>query len=130
MSTWKAVSAVLIVFILGTVFGLVISLWIAPRAGMDAPAIREIAILRMNQRMVRSLALTLEQKTAISEIIADTRKQLAEIRKEERPRVRQIKLNAQERMRSQLNPAQQARFDEMIRRNRLRLERSQQFPQF
>jgi Spy/CpxP family protein refolding chaperone len=125
MSAWKAVCAVLIVFILGTVFGLAVSWWIAPRTGIDMPQVREVALRRMNQRTVRYLSLTPEQKKAMAEIIRDTRKQLEEVRKERRPRVRQIMQNARQRMRVQLNPEQQARFDEIMKRNPLWLDSSQ-----
>jgi hypothetical protein len=125
MSTGKAVCAVLIVFILGTVFGLAISLWIAPRTGIYAPLIQEVAAQRMNRRLARNLSLNPEQRKATAIILEDTRKQLAEIRQETRPRVRQIIQKARERMRAQLNPEQQARFDEMAKRNRLLLDSSQ-----
>jgi Spy/CpxP family protein refolding chaperone len=122
MSTWKAVCAVLIVFILGTVFGLAISLWIAPRTGMSAPLIQEVAIQRLNRRLARNLSLDPEQRKAVAEILEDTRKQLAEVRKKARPQVHQIIQNARQRMRAQLNAEQQARFDDILRRNRMLLE--------
>jgi hypothetical protein len=122
MSTWKAVCAVLMVFILGTVFGLAISLWIAPRTGIFTPLAQEAAAQRMNRRLARNLSLSPEQRNAMAGIIDDARRQLAEVRKEARPRARQIIENARERMRAQLNAEQQARFDEIMRRNRLLLD--------
>jgi Spy/CpxP family protein refolding chaperone len=125
MSTWKAVCAVLIVFILGTVFGLAISLLMVSRTGISTPWVQEAATQRMNRQLARNLTLTQEQKKAMAEILEDMRKQLAEVQKEARPRVRQIIQNARERMRAQLNAEQQRRFDEILRRNRLLLDGGQ-----
>jgi Spy/CpxP family protein refolding chaperone len=122
MSVWKAVCAVLLVFIMGTVFGVAVSLWIAPRTGIYAPLIQEVSIQRINRGLARNLSLNAEQRKAMAGIMEDTRKQLAEIRQETRPRVRQIIQNTRERMRAQLNPEQQGRFDEIVKRNRLLLE--------
>jgi Spy/CpxP family protein refolding chaperone len=125
MSAWKAVCAVLVVFILGTAFGLAISLWIAPRTGVYPPLVREVTAQRMNRWLARNLSLNPEQRKAMTEIIEDARKQLADVRKETRPHVRQIILNARERMRAQLNLDQQARFDEIVKRNRLLMDSGQ-----
>ena len=123
MKSWKSVFAALTVFILGTVFGLVISFWIAPSVGVQASPAQEILSQRFNQRLVANLSLSREQEKAISGIIADARTQLLEIRKETRPRVHEVILNARERVRAQLNPEQQARFDRVIERNRRILDR-------
>lgn len=123
MKSWKSVFAVLAVFILGTVFGLVISFWIAPATGGQASPAQEILSQRFNRRLAANLSLSPEQEKAISGIIADARTQLLQIRKETRPRVREVILNARERVRAQLNPEQQARFDRVIERNRRILNR-------
>ena len=117
MSTWKAALAVLAVFVLGTIFGAAISYWIPPRIGSNAPPAREILTQRLNRRLVRELSLSAEQEKAIAGIIQEARDQLGEIRKETRPRVRQVIMNARDRIRAQLNPEQQARFDQIRERN-------------
>lgn len=124
MTTWKAILAVLGVFVFGTVFGLAISFWIAPERGASGPRIREVLIHRLNQRLVRELSLSKEQEKAVSAIIGDATKQLAEIRKETRPRVRRTLADAQVRIREQLDPQQQERFDDMLKRNRRILNRA------
>ena len=68
-------------------------------------------------------SLSPAQERAINGIIGDARAQLLEIRKETRPRVRVVILNARERIRAQLNPEQQARFDRIVERNRILLNR-------
>ncbi len=123
MSTWKATIAVLVIFILGIVSGIVISYWITPRITANALPAQEILTQRMNERLARNLSLTPEQEQTISGIIDDARNQLAEIRKETRPRVRQVIVNARDRIRAQLNPEQQARFDKILERNRRLLNR-------
>jgi len=119
MSTWKAAFAVLVIFVFGTVFGMAMSLWIAPKVNAYARPAQEILTQRLNQRISRNLSLSQEQKQAIAGIIEDARNQLAEVRKETRPRVRQIILTAQDRIRAQLNAEQQARFDSIMKRRRL-----------
>jgi hypothetical protein len=123
MNRWKVFIAVLGIFILGTVFGLVISFWIMPSMGVQASPAREILAQRFNQRIARNLSLSPEQARAIAGIIAETRTQLVEIREETRPRVREVILNARGRIRAQLNPERQIRFDQMVGRNRVLLNR-------
>ncbi len=123
MNTWKAALGVLGIFILGTVFGLAVSFWIAPRAGSFAPPFQEILLQRLNQRLAANLALSPEQREAIDAITRDARNQLLEIRKETRPRVRQVMQDARNKIRAQLNSGQQARFDQLLRRNRLPFNR-------
>ena len=123
MRSWKAFVAVLGIFVLGTVFGLVISFWIMPSIGAQASPAQEILTRRFNQRIARNLSLSPEQARAIDGIIAETRTQLLEIREETRPRVREVILNASGRIRAQLNPEQQVRFDQMVGRNRVLLNR-------
>ncbi len=123
MSTWKATIAVLVIFILGIASGIVISYWITPRITANALPAQEILTRRMNERLARNLSLTPEQEQTISGIIDDARSQLTEIRKETRPRVRQVIVNARDRIRAQLNPEQQSRFDKILERNRRLLNR-------
>jgi len=123
MKSWKSILAVLAIFILGTVFGLVVSFWIMPSVGVQASPAQQVLNQRFNQRLVRNLSLSPEQEKAVSGIIADARTQLLEIRKETRPRVREVIVNARERIRTQLNPEQRAQFDRIIERNRLLLNR-------
>jgi len=76
------------------------------------------------RNLEQALSLSPEQKQAIEKIIEDTRNQLFAVRKETRPRVRQIVLDAGTRVRAQLTPEQQAKFDEMVRRNRSVINRA------
>jgi Spy/CpxP family protein refolding chaperone len=123
MKTWKAALGVLGVFILGIVFGPIISFWIAPRAGPYAPPLQEILAQGLNQRLAANLSLSPEQKQMIAATMENARNQLLEIRKETRPRVRQIILDARDKIRAQLNPEQQARFGRLLRRNRIQFNR-------
>ena len=123
MKNGKGILAVLGIFILGTIFGLVISFWIAPGITAQASTAQEILARRLNQRLARNLSLSAEQTQAIAGIIEDARVQLVEIRQETRPRVRQVLLSARERIRAQLNPEQQRRFDQLVGRNRALLNR-------
>lgn len=124
MSTWKTALAVLLIFILGAIFGAGLSIWMAPlRNAYNLPA-REIVTRRDMRNLEQALSLTPGQKQAIEKIIEDTRNQLVQVRKETRPRVRKVVLDARARVRAQLTPEQQAKFDEMGRRNRNAINRA------
>ena len=124
MSHWKAVISVLAVFILGAVFGVALSFWVAPNFGVRAPSAQEIVAQRIGQRFARNLSLSAEQRTAIEGIVEDARNQIAELRKDTRPRVRLILQNARDRIRAQLTPEQQEQFDKIVRRNRALINES------
>ena len=123
MNSWKSALAVLAIFILGTIFGLVISFWITPRVGVQASPAQQVLNQRFSQRLVRNLSLSQEQEKAVSGIIADARSQLLDIRTETRPRVREVIVNARARIRAQLNPEQQAQFDRILQSKRMLLNR-------
>ncbi len=122
MSLWKATLAVLVIFILGTVFGVTLSYWFSP--GVEAGGLagglgaRQILTQRLNQRITRNLSLSPQQEQAIAAIIRDAGNQIAEIRNETRPRVQEVIANARKRMRAQLNAQQQEQFDRVLQRNR------------
>jgi hypothetical protein len=123
MNTWKAVLSVLAIFILGTVFGLIISFWITPDMRASAQPAQAPAQERLEQRLESNLSLSGEQKAAVTRIIDDTRKEVVQIRNETRPRVQQTLKTARDRIRAELNPEQRLRFDRMVQRNRRMLNR-------
>jgi Spy/CpxP family protein refolding chaperone len=118
MSTWKAALSVLLIFILGTIFGVILSTWIAPRQIASELPAREILGQRNKEILEKSLSLSSGQRQAIDKIIEETRNELIQVRRETRPRVRQIMLDARARIRAQLNPEQQRRFDDSFKENR------------
>jgi Spy/CpxP family protein refolding chaperone len=122
MKYLKTIIAVLAVFMLGTIFGMLLSFWMAPKINAPAGPVREFLAQRLNQRLTRELVLASDQQHKIAAIIQDARQQLGELRKETRPRVRQIMEKARIQIRAQLTREQQRIFDQNLQRNRKRLE--------
>lgn len=126
MRSWKAVLAALGVFVLGTVFGFIISFRMTPELGapfLSRVVRQETTQERLHQRVVKNLDLSAEQERAIAAILSDARGRIMELRRETRPRVRQVILDARTRIRAQLTPEQQAKFDQKLQRNRRLLNR-------
>lgn len=126
MRSWKAIAAALGVFVLGTVFGFIVSFRVTPESGasfLTSVVNRDAAQQRLHRRVVRNLDLSAEQEQAIGAILKDARGKIMEIRRETRPRVREIILDARTRIRAQLTPEQQAKFDRKLERNRRLLNR-------
>lgn len=117
MSRWKTTAAVMIIFVLGIAFGLALALWWVPQSGIYEPTVRDILAQRVHARMTNRLHLSAAQEQAISGIIEETRGQLQQIGKETRPRIRHTLRTARAKIRAQLNAAQQAKFDAMLKTN-------------
>lgn len=122
MSTWKAVLATLTVFILGTIFGLVISTRMFPDA---APPLQEPPPLPRLHQLNRLLgeSLSAEQKNEISKVLDNVRNELDGIRQETQPRIRKKMREARRQIWEILTPEQRMQFDGIIRNNRFMLDR-------
>jgi Spy/CpxP family protein refolding chaperone len=125
MTTWKAILAVLSVFLAGAIFGGMASVRIAPLWHLMHLPSREAVVKRVNERLAYRLSLTKEQKQAVAAIIADSQTELIQIKKEVEPRVRNSMLKAQQKIREQLTSEQQAKFDRYLREGWERLDKSQ-----
>lgn len=86
MSTWKKILAVIAIFILGTVFGLVIYRQITP--GLPPPPDRPFPILSLQQMdQLLDQELSAGQKEEISKILDEARSDLEGLRKQARPEI-------------------------------------------
>ena len=122
MRTWKAVLATLTVFILGTIFGLIISTRIFP--GATPPPYEPPRFPRL-QQLNRLLEedLSAEQKMRISKILNDVRSELDGLRDETRPRIRRKMREARRQIWETLTPEQRRQFDGIIQNNRFLSDR-------
>lgn len=77
------------------------------------------------QRMNRDLNLTPAQQTQISDLLAKTSNQIAEIRAQSRDRERQAMARALDGIRSTLRPEQQQRFDRLYNPNKIGIAQQQ-----
>jgi Spy/CpxP family protein refolding chaperone len=125
MTTWKAILAVLLIFLAGAIFGGLASVRIAPIWHLLNLPSRNAVVKRINERLAYRLSLTQEQRQEVAGIIADSQKELLQLKKEVEPRVRDAMLKAQQKIRQQLTPEQQVKFDRYVQEGWERLDKSQ-----
>ena len=110
---WRIVGAVLVLFGLGFLAGVLSMNLYHRRRGTDPGPRRGAFALALKQ-----LNLNPEQQTKVDAILADTRSQLREVRKEESPRMSDIRKKARERLQSVLTPEQWRQLQEKMKGNR------------
>jgi Spy/CpxP family protein refolding chaperone len=117
MSIWKTILAVITIFVLGTVFGLVISRHFVPGPPPppEGPA-RMLPLPQLDRLLDQDLSS--EQKREISKILEELRSELEELRKRARPEIDRKMQEAQRQIREILTPEQQEQFDQLIKQDR------------
>ena len=116
MSTWKNILAVLAIFVLGTIFGLVISRQMAPKPPPPGGSTPIISLAQLDRLLVQDLSA--EQKREISKILEEVRSELEGLRKRARPQIHRRMQEARIRIRNILTPEQQKQLDQIISRGR------------
>jgi len=116
MSTWKNILAVLTIFVLGTIFGLVISRQMSPGPPPPGGPARIISLPELDRLLDQGLSA--EQKQEISKILEEVRSELERLRKRAMPQIDGKMQEAQKRIRDILTPEQQKQFDQIIKRDR------------
>ena len=115
MNTWKVILATIVIFAAGAVTGaLLVRHAMHPRQG---PGGMRLEFLR---RMERDLDLTAEQREKIDKIIKDSQEQTRRIMEPVSPALHAELQRTKEEFRQVLSPAQQARFDELLKHARAR----------
>ncbi|MGM0453086.1 MAG: hypothetical protein ACQERN_07965 [Thermodesulfobacteriota bacterium] len=114
MKLFKAIAGISAIFILGALTGVLgTSLFFQHRIETlrekGPPPIKPLFM----QRMTGQLELTLEQKKAVGNILEQTQQQLVNLRKQYRPRIREIFSTCFTRIEEKLQPEQRARFKEI-----------------
>ena len=125
MKNIKAITGVLLIFILGAVGG-VIGTYIFYKCRKDAlvwgePRDREEHMVR---RLSRDLNLDNEQHDKVKEILHETRAEMKVVRKQYRPQIEAVLEKGHDRIRKILKPEQLEKFEKIVverkeRRNRM-----------
>ncbi len=119
MHSGKAITAVILIFLLGAVTGGLTSYLIYQRRieGMvrGGPGAMSGMILK---QMERELKLDSPQREAIRTIISETHGEMRQIRRQLRPQTRQILAKSDERIRLLLRPDQKEVFQRLIDKRR------------
>lgn len=109
---WRIVGAVTLLFGLGFLAG-VLSLNLYQRRETRQGLRREGF-----EQALKQLSLNADQQTKVDSILTDTRNQLRDVRKEESPRVSDIRKKARERLQAVLTPEQWRQLQEKMRSGR------------
>ena len=125
--SWRARLTVLGVFALGVALGaLVMDLYqqsVRGRSSWEPPSRRESAREWHLRYLTKELGLTPEQTEQVRRILDETRQEFLQLRNEMRPRFEEIRRRSRERLRAVLTPEQQAKFEELMRREEQRRHR-------
>lgn len=113
--------AVIAIFVLGTIFGLVISRQMAPELPPPGGPAPIVSLPQLDRLLDQDLSA--EQKREISKILEEVRSELEGLRKRARPQIGRRMQEAQKRIRDILTPEQQKQFDQIINRDRPPFER-------
>lgn len=105
-SKWQVRGAVVAIFVLGFVAGMLALHAYGRWAHRHAPENRF-------DQMAMRLQLNDDQKTKVQQIFSDTRQQLQNMRKESEPRVNDIRQQADQRLQQVLTPEQWQKFQQM-----------------
>ena len=121
-SKWQIRVAALLIFVLGVAAGALAlngyQRWFRSRA--------ERSRQQRFERMLDRLQLNADQKTQVHQILAETRDQLQNLRKESEPRFDAIRTQADERLQKVLTPEQWKQFQQERDRSRGRERRGMQ----
>jgi len=110
VNTWKVIVATIVIFVTGAVTGaLIVGHSIHPRPG---PGGVRLEFLR---RMERDLDLTKEQREKTDKILKESQEQTRRIMEPVAPALHAELQRTKEEFRQVLTPAQQARFDQLLK---------------
>lgn len=110
---WGVMGAALALFILGCLVGALGMNLYHRRYSANNGWARRAAF----QQALKQLNLSVDQQARVAAILADTRSQLRDVRKEESPRVGDIRRKTRERLQSVLTPDQWRQLQEQMKRS-------------
>jgi len=116
---WQAALWVVFIFVLGFVAGgLSVNLYFsrAESEPPSSPSAHHATPEEATQKLAEELNLSSEQQEQIHQILVQTQQTYRDLRQEVRPRFRAIRSQSQSSIRTLLNPDQQVKFDELVRR--------------
>lgn len=129
MKAWKVILAALVLFAAGAITGAVVARWQAHRAyqaeqskrsPLPPTAWQRLEFLRRAQR---DLSLNDEQKTRIDGLLKDSQERFRKLWEPIAPQARTEFETLRDRIRAELTPEQQQRFDELLKKTERRRSR-------
>ena len=117
MKNWKSLLALALVFFAGVAVGVVGTRVVVRRVLQQAIAHPERVQAVIERGLTRKLRLDNSQQVKLHAILSDSHAQLDALRGQFKPQLVSILTNANEQITAILTPVQQARFEELKRKN-------------
>lgn len=113
MKIWKSVLLLVLVFAAGMAVGIVSTQVFVRRVVQAAIAHPDGVQMMMERNLTRRLYLDFDQQTKLHAILADTRRQLGELRRQYQPQANVILRGADQKIAALLTPEQQAHYEKI-----------------
>ena len=113
MKVWKSLLLLTLVFVAGVAVGIVGTRVFVRQVVQAAIVHPERAQMTVERNFTWRLQLDTDQQTKLHSIMADTRKQLAVLRRQYQPQVTNVLRDADQKISALLDPGQQARYDKI-----------------
>ena len=121
MKTLRLLLLVALVFLAGVAAGVVGTRVVVRQQVREAIVHPERVQAFIERGLTRQLRLDNEQQVKLRQILLDAHGQLRDLRQQYRPQLVEIASNANQQIIAMLTPEQQARFEELKRKNRVLL---------
>jgi Spy/CpxP family protein refolding chaperone len=118
MKKLKVALVLLLVFGAGAVFGVVATRVVVRNIIRRAISQPDLVRERIQRELVRRLDLNPQQREQVGDVLADTQKQLRDLRRDFAPPFAAIMSGSQTRISAILTPAQREKFDRIREENR------------
>ncbi len=123
MKKWKTIASIVIVFLLGTLAGALVTHKIYQQridnlVKGEPGSMREFILHRMN----RELHLDARQQEQLQAILQETHAEMRSLRKQFRPQTEEILARSQEKIRAILRPDQREKYEKIIAERKRRRE--------
>ena len=115
MKKWKAIVSIILVFLLGSLAGVLITHEIYHHRiesiiKGEPNAMRELIVQRLNHK----LHLDTNQLSQLRDIVKETHEDMKNVRKQFRPQIEEILLRSQNRVRAILHPDQLEKYEKIV----------------
>ncbi len=119
MKTFKTILAILLIFAVGALSGITVTQYhYQKRFEQTLTQERPNRRQHLLRRLEKELDLTDSQHSTIEQLLQQSHKQLRELRLRHRPRIKEIMEESMARVRKELDPQQQTKFDSILKRMR------------
>ena len=123
MNKWKVWLLLALVFFAGFAGGMAVTRVQVRHFVRQAIANPEVVRVRIERDLNRNLRLNRKQREQVRQILADSHRQLQELRRDYQPRFGAITQSARQEIAAVLTPEQREKFEQYQRENRTILQR-------